>query len=119
MISYHSGLSGQDTLEDVLWSLEDVLRLAVWVTCPSICTGVSLPIQDWWPCILAPCWVEGMGKLGGSQMHVVTPQGIQTEQGQNSLVIFSFPRDPTNIQILQAFVACHQFANLNLVQALR
>ncbi|OWK58911.1 Cytohesin-4 [Lonchura striata] len=28
-------------------------------------------------------------------------------------------RDPTNIQILQAFVACHQFANLNLVQALR
>lgn len=31
----------------------------------------------------------------------------------------SSPRDPTNIQILQAFVACHQFANLNLVQALR
>ncbi|NWQ78905.1 CYH4 protein, partial [Columbina picui] len=28
-------------------------------------------------------------------------------------------RDPTNIQILQAFVACHQFSNLNLVQALR
>ncbi|XP_038011023.1 cytohesin-4 isoform X2 [Motacilla alba alba] len=28
-------------------------------------------------------------------------------------------REPTNIQILQAFVACHQFANLNLVQALR
>ncbi|KAI1239176.1 hypothetical protein IHE44_0012288 [Lamprotornis superbus] len=28
-------------------------------------------------------------------------------------------RDPRNIQILQAFVACHQFANLNLVQALR
>ncbi|NWI37450.1 CYH4 protein, partial [Picathartes gymnocephalus] len=28
-------------------------------------------------------------------------------------------RDSTNIQILQAFVACHQFANLNLVQALR
>ncbi|NXU79871.1 CYH4 protein, partial [Oreotrochilus melanogaster] len=28
-------------------------------------------------------------------------------------------RDPTNIQTLQAFVACHQFANLNLVQALR
>uniref|UniRef100_A0A8C9L7J2 Cytohesin 4 n=1 Tax=Pavo cristatus TaxID=9049 RepID=A0A8C9L7J2_PAVCR len=28
-------------------------------------------------------------------------------------------RDSKNIQILQAFVACHQFANLNLVQALR
>lgn len=65
------------------------LRLAVWATCPSICTGVSLPRQDWCPCILAPCWVEGMGKLGGSQVHVVTPQGIQTEQGQSSLLIFS------------------------------
>uniref|UniRef100_A0A8D2GXR1 Cytohesin 4 n=1 Tax=Urocitellus parryii TaxID=9999 RepID=A0A8D2GXR1_UROPR len=28
-------------------------------------------------------------------------------------------RDPTNLQVLQAFVDCHEFANLNLVQALR
>ncbi|XP_026556341.1 cytohesin-4 [Pseudonaja textilis] len=28
-------------------------------------------------------------------------------------------RDPLNLQILQAFVECHQFGNLNLVQALR
>ncbi|XP_075793628.1 cytohesin-4 isoform X3 [Pelodiscus sinensis] len=28
-------------------------------------------------------------------------------------------RDPRNLQILQAFVECHSFANLNLVQALR
>lgn len=37
----------------------------------------------------------------------------------SDLFPLSSPRDPTNIQILQAFVACHQFANLNLVQALR
>lgn len=29
------------------------------------------------------------------------------------------PRDPINLQVLQAFVDCHEFANLNLVQALR
>lgn len=29
------------------------------------------------------------------------------------------PRDPVNLQVLQAFVDCHEFANLNLVQALR
>lgn len=28
-------------------------------------------------------------------------------------------RDPFNLQVLQAFVDCHEFANLNLVQALR
>uniref|UniRef100_A0A8C9QM96 Cytohesin 4 n=1 Tax=Spermophilus dauricus TaxID=99837 RepID=A0A8C9QM96_SPEDA len=28
-------------------------------------------------------------------------------------------RDPTNLQVLQAFVDCHEFAHLNLVQALR
>ncbi|XP_037701991.1 cytohesin-4 isoform X1 [Choloepus didactylus] len=28
-------------------------------------------------------------------------------------------RDPVNLQVLQAFVDCHEFANLNLVQALR
>lgn len=28
-------------------------------------------------------------------------------------------RDPLNLQVLQAFVDCHEFANLNLVQALR
>ena len=28
-------------------------------------------------------------------------------------------RDPINLQVLQAFVDCHEFANLNLVQALR
>jgi hypothetical protein len=32
---------------------------------------------------------------------------------------FSLPRDPVNLQVLQAFVDCHEFANLNLVQALR
>ncbi|EOB03949.1 Cytohesin-4, partial [Anas platyrhynchos] len=42
-------------------------------------------------------------------------------EGLNKTAIGDFlgGRDPTNIQILQAFVACHQFANLNLVQALR
>lgn len=29
------------------------------------------------------------------------------------------PRDPLNLEVLQAFVDCHEFANLNLVQALR
>ena len=32
---------------------------------------------------------------------------------------FCPPRDPINLQVLQAFVDCHEFANLNLVQALR
>lgn len=33
--------------------------------------------------------------------------------------LFCPPRDPLNLQVLQAFVDCHEFANLNLVQALR
>lgn len=30
-----------------------------------------------------------------------------------------FPRDDFNIKVLQAFVELHEFADLNLVQALR
>uniref|UniRef100_A0A7M4FQ32 Cytohesin 4 n=1 Tax=Crocodylus porosus TaxID=8502 RepID=A0A7M4FQ32_CROPO len=42
-------------------------------------------------------------------------------EGLNKTAIGDFlgERDSLNIQILQAFVECHQFANLNLVQALR
>lgn len=34
-------------------------------------------------------------------------------------LLLSLSRDPINLQVLQAFVDCHEFANLNLVQALR
>ncbi|XP_060135843.1 cytohesin-4 [Zootoca vivipara] len=42
-------------------------------------------------------------------------------EGLNKTAIGDYlgERDPLNLQILQAFVECHQFANLNLVQALR
>ncbi|XP_058047350.1 cytohesin-4 isoform X1 [Ahaetulla prasina] len=42
-------------------------------------------------------------------------------EGLNKTAIGDYlgQRDPLNLQILQAFVECHQFANLNLVQALR
>ncbi|XP_025062639.1 cytohesin-4 [Alligator sinensis] len=42
-------------------------------------------------------------------------------EGLNKTAIGDYlgERDSLNIQILQAFVECHQFANLNLVQALR
>uniref|UniRef100_G1KS00 Cytohesin 4 n=1 Tax=Anolis carolinensis TaxID=28377 RepID=G1KS00_ANOCA len=42
-------------------------------------------------------------------------------EGLNKTAIGDYlgQRDPVNLQVLQAFVECHQFANLNLVQALR
>ncbi|KAH0616924.1 hypothetical protein JD844_028398 [Phrynosoma platyrhinos] len=42
-------------------------------------------------------------------------------EGLNKTAIGDYlgQRAPMNLQILQAFVECHQFANLNLVQALR
>ncbi|KAJ6658967.1 hypothetical protein lerEdw1_019604 [Lerista edwardsae] len=42
-------------------------------------------------------------------------------EGLNKTAIGDYlgQRDPLNLQVLQAFVQCHQFANLNLVQALR
>ncbi|KAM3833557.1 cytohesin-4 [Vipera latastei] len=42
-------------------------------------------------------------------------------EGLNKTAIGDYlgQRDPLNLQVLQAFVECHQFANLNLVQALR
>ncbi|EMP33134.1 Cytohesin-4 [Chelonia mydas] len=42
-------------------------------------------------------------------------------EGLNKTAIGDYlgERDPANLQILQAFVECHPFANLNLVQALR
>ncbi|XP_026549069.1 cytohesin-4 [Notechis scutatus] len=42
-------------------------------------------------------------------------------EGLNKTAIGDYlgQRDPLNLQILQAFVECHQFGNLNLVQALR
>uniref|UniRef100_K7FJQ5 Cytohesin 4 n=1 Tax=Pelodiscus sinensis TaxID=13735 RepID=K7FJQ5_PELSI len=42
-------------------------------------------------------------------------------EGLNKTAIGDYlgERDPRNLQILQAFVECHSFANLNLVQALR
>ncbi|XP_014386285.1 PREDICTED: cytohesin-4 [Myotis brandtii] len=42
-------------------------------------------------------------------------------EGLNKTAIGTYlgERDPINLQVLQAFVDCHEFANLNLVQALR
>ncbi|XP_053108371.1 cytohesin-4 isoform X4 [Hemicordylus capensis] len=42
-------------------------------------------------------------------------------EGLNKTAIGDYlgQREPLNLQVLQAFVECHQFANLNLVQALR
>ncbi|XP_061438779.1 cytohesin-4 isoform X2 [Rhineura floridana] len=42
-------------------------------------------------------------------------------EGLNKTAIGDYlgERDPVNLQILQAFVECHHFTNLNLVQALR
>uniref|UniRef100_A0A2K6DR32 Cytohesin 4 n=1 Tax=Macaca nemestrina TaxID=9545 RepID=A0A2K6DR32_MACNE len=42
-------------------------------------------------------------------------------EGLNKTAIGTYlgERDPVNLQVLQAFVDCHEFANLNLVQALR
>lgn len=40
--------------------------------------------------------------------------------GCNAFALFMFfPRDDFNIRVLQAFVELHEFADLNLVQALR
>uniref|UniRef100_A0A2I3HE85 Cytohesin 4 n=1 Tax=Nomascus leucogenys TaxID=61853 RepID=A0A2I3HE85_NOMLE len=41
-------------------------------------------------------------------------------EGLNKTAIGTYlgERDPINLQVLQAFVDCHEFANLNLVQAL-
>lgn len=40
--------------------------------------------------------------------------------GYKAFVLFMFfPRDDFNIKVLQAFVELHEFADLNLVQALR
>ncbi|XP_075408798.1 cytohesin-4 isoform X2 [Tenrec ecaudatus] len=38
---------------------------------------------------------------------------------KTAIGIYLGERDPINLQVLQAFVGCHEFANLNLVQALR
>lgn len=40
-------------------------------------------------------------------------------QNCNCLFLFFFHRDEFNIKVLQAFVELHEFADLNLVQALR
>ncbi|XP_017508535.2 cytohesin-4 isoform X2 [Manis javanica] len=48
-------------------------------------------------------------------------QFLYKGEGLNKTAIGSYlgERDPTNLKVLQAFVDCHEFANLNLVQALR
>ncbi|XP_049627603.1 cytohesin-4 [Suncus etruscus] len=38
---------------------------------------------------------------------------------KTAIGVYLGERDPVNLQVLQAFVDCHEFANLNLVQALR
>ena len=62
----------------------------------------------------------------GSPRQEVTEEGFDSGQWvpANSPVCPTLPsasslRDPINLQVLQAFVDCHEFANLNLVQALR
>uniref|UniRef100_A0A8D0DRM6 SEC7 domain-containing protein n=1 Tax=Salvator merianae TaxID=96440 RepID=A0A8D0DRM6_SALMN len=47
-------------------------------------------------------------------------QFLYKGEGLNKTAIGDYlgQRDELNLQILQAFVECHQFANLNLVQAL-
>lgn len=45
---------------------------------------------------------------------------LSKELGCNVSALFLFcPRDDFNIKVLQAFVELHEFADLNLVQALR
>uniref|UniRef100_A0A9L0RY89 Cytohesin 4 n=1 Tax=Equus caballus TaxID=9796 RepID=A0A9L0RY89_HORSE len=48
-------------------------------------------------------------------------QFLYKGEGLNKTAIGTYlgERDPVNLQVLQAFVDCHEFANLNLVQALR
>ncbi|XP_005379254.1 PREDICTED: cytohesin-4 [Chinchilla lanigera] len=48
-------------------------------------------------------------------------QFLYKGEGLNKTAIGTYlgERDPLNLQVLQAFVDCHEFANLNLVQALR
>nr|XP_030711919.1 cytohesin-4 isoform X3 [Globicephala melas] len=48
-------------------------------------------------------------------------QFLYKGEGLNKTAIGTYlgERDPINLQVLQAFVDCHEFANLNLVQALR
>uniref|UniRef100_M3YMQ5 Cytohesin 4 n=1 Tax=Mustela putorius furo TaxID=9669 RepID=M3YMQ5_MUSPF len=48
-------------------------------------------------------------------------QFLYKGEGLNKTAIGTYlgERDPFNLQVLQAFVDCHEFANLNLVQALR
>ncbi|KAB0404451.1 hypothetical protein E2I00_018385 [Balaenoptera physalus] len=47
-------------------------------------------------------------------------QFLYKGEGLNKTAIGTYlgERDPINLQVLQAFVDCHEFANLNLVQAL-
>ncbi|KAM7317343.1 hypothetical protein ACRRTK_023645 [Alexandromys fortis] len=48
-------------------------------------------------------------------------QFLYKGDGLNKTAIGTYlgEKDPINLQVLQAFVDCHEFANLNLVQALR
>lgn len=85
------------TWEGVLWGQTDVSRPdRDWTQKEDICPLLSLP-------------------------HLHPLQAVHTRKFPNAS-LFPFcplPRDPINLQVLQAFVDCHEFANLNLVQALR
>lgn len=83
--------------EGVRWGQTDVSRPdRGWTQKEDICPLVSLPH-------LHPLQVVRTRKFPSASHSPFCP----------------LPRDPINLQVLQAFVDCHEFANLNLVQALR
>uniref|UniRef100_A0A287D9C2 Cytohesin 4 n=1 Tax=Ictidomys tridecemlineatus TaxID=43179 RepID=A0A287D9C2_ICTTR len=73
----------------------------------------------------ATCHLQGIQYL--IEHKLLTPdvqdiaQFLYKGEGLSKTAIGTYlgERDPTNLQVLQAFVDCHEFANLNLVQALR
>lgn len=76
-------------------------------------TNVSRPDRSWIQeqdaCLL----------LSLSHLHPLQEVGTGRFPSANHSPFCPLPRDPVNLLVLQAFVDCHEFANLNLVQALR
>lgn len=72
-------------------------------------------VENWW----GP-WgkTRGVQENGNKLDFIVVSKGEHTAKNSFGLIWFSF-RQELHLQTLKAFVALHEFSDLNLVQALR
>uniref|UniRef100_A0A8C5CC20 Cytohesin 3 n=1 Tax=Gadus morhua TaxID=8049 RepID=A0A8C5CC20_GADMO len=95
------------------------LCICVWVVCLCVCLCVCVCVCV---CHVSP---QGIQFLLENDLLQHTPEDIAQflykGEGLNKTVIGDYlgERDDFNIKVLQAFVELHEFADLNLVQALR